>query len=276
MSDTNEQAEVPAGGEIVDLEQVEANELEDQAENQPNSEGEGGEPEPKSEDEGDKPDEEGQPRKRTGIQRLKSRNADLAGQLAERDRVIQDLQSRLTANPEDKEPNEADFNGDYLAYERAKTSYDVRQTIREERRSDQLAQLETQKTLRLQERVAAHEERVEAAREFIKDYDDLVSKAPAVSRAVGEEILASDKSELIAYHLASNPEKIHALNRMSERELAREIGRLEATVRSPTSKRQTGAPPPATSLRGGAAAAFDPSKSSMDDYIAKRNSGWRG
>jgi hypothetical protein len=53
-----------------------------------------------------------------------------------------------------------------------------------------------------------------------------------------EEIMSSEKSALLAYHLAKNPDKLNALNQMSGRELAREMGRLEATVRMPEAKKQ--------------------------------------
>ena len=58
---------------------------------------------------------------------------------------------------------------------------------------------------------------------------------------------------MLAYHLASHPDKLAELNHMSARERAREIGRLEATLKMPTGKKQTTAPPPPSTLKGGAA-----------------------
>ena len=66
-------------------------------------------------------------------------------------------------------------------------------------------------------------------------------------------IKASEKSALLAYHLANNPDKLAELNRMGDRERAREIGRLEASLKLPEGKKQTSAPPPPSTLRGGAA-----------------------
>jgi hypothetical protein len=68
-----------------------------------------------------------------------------------------------------------------------------------------------------------------------------------------DEIVSSDKSPLLAYHLAKNPDKLRELNHMSAREMAREIGRLEGTLKMPEGKKQTTAPPPPSNLRGGAA-----------------------
>lgn len=112
----------------------------------------------------------------------------------------------------------------------------------------------------------------------IKDYDQVLAAAKDayVSDEVAKEILSSEKSALLSYYLAKNPDKLLALNEMSGRELAREMGRLEGSVRMPSSKRQTEAPKPLTTLRGGASPGFDPLKSSMEEYMAKRRAGWSG
>jgi hypothetical protein len=68
-----------------------------------------------------------------------------------------------------------------------------------------------------------------------------------------DEIKSSENSALLAYHLAKNPDKLNALNSMSARELAREMGRLEATVKMPEAKRATTAPAPLSRPKGGAA-----------------------
>ena len=68
-----------------------------------------------------------------------------------------------------------------------------------------------------------------------------------------EDVLSPDKSDLLAYHLAKNPNKLDELNRMPVRERVREIGRLEATLKLPEGKKMTSAPPPPSRLSGGAA-----------------------
>ena len=79
----------------------------------------------------------------------------------------------------------------------------------------------------------AHLERVTASKSTIRDFDLVLRKMDGipVRMDVIEEIKSSDKSELLTYHLASHPEKIEKLNAMSPTEMAREIGRLEATLR---------------------------------------------
>jgi hypothetical protein len=101
----------------------------------------------------------------------------------------------------------------------------------------------------------AHLERLKDARGAIADFDVTMSKMAgvAIHDDLIDEIVSSDKSPLLAYHLAKNPDKLRELNSMSTREMAREIGRLEASVKLPVGKKQTTAPPPPTTLRGGAA-----------------------
>jgi hypothetical protein len=234
------------------------------------------EPEPeKAEDEGEEDDK---PRKRSGVQRLKARNEALARELSLKEQQLEDLQRQSKAGgPEDKEPVEADFP-DFFAYQRALAAHDTRKILREERIKGQTSNLQNERQALMRERAEAHMERVEAVKETITDYDKVIHSAANIELKpeVGEEILASEKSELLSYYLAKNPDKLRALNSMTGRELAKEIGRLEGSVRMPAAKTQTTAPPPVAPLKGGTAAAFDPSKASMDEYIAKRKAGWKG
>ena len=218
------------------------------------------------------------PKKLSGSRREKLRNEVLRREnaaLMERLERLERAQSGKSA--EDKEPQEADFNGDIFAYERAVNAYNTRKIIREENSLAENRRSEAERNDAWRDAVVAHEERVEEARESITDYDQILaaSRTP-VSPEVGREIIASDKSALLSYYLAKNPDKLQALNGMTGKELAREIGRLEGAVRMPASNRKTNAPSPIQPLKGGAAPAFDPSKSSMEDYIAKRTSGWSG
>lgn len=259
MADETEvQAEAPADGGFIDLDKIEQEEPARAEGDEPEAvDGEGKtEPEaPKAEGEEGDDEEDGKPRKRSGLQRLKARNSHLMQELSARERELEQLRSRTAtaADPNDKEPQEADFNGDFFAYDRAKTAYEVRKIIREENRQSHLHSIDQERENVLRERREVHQERVEAAKEFITDYDQVVAHAPPINREVGAEILASEKSELLAYHLAKNPEKIHALNNMTGRELAREIGRLEGIVRAPSAKKQTSAPPPPSAVKGSSA-----------------------
>ena len=228
-------------------------------------------PEAKTDDAGEKDDgDESKPKKLSGSARQKIREARLLSELSAREAEIENLRRQVPSSngAEDKTtkpPKEEDFNGDYFAFQTAKTAFEVRQVIREENSKVEQSKAATQQTEIARERAVAHAERVEDARETIADFDSVMDtmKGVNVRSDVIDEIMSSDKSALIAYHLAKNPDKLQALNNLSARELAREMGRLEGSVRMPSAKTQTTAPPPLSAVKGGAA------PSSADTDLAK-------
>jgi hypothetical protein len=249
-------------------------------------------PEAKADDVGDLTEgEEGeQPEKKNvpGSQKLKRRLAlieqdftranERLAEYERREREAQQRQQQPTARPGiDREPTEQDFPNDYLAYERAKVAWDVRQSVREEFRgqldNEQTQRAQRQRAEQVREHLLAYEEGAETARERIPDFDKVVSTANIdMKREVLEELLASEKSALLQYHLAKNPDKARALNGMSGKELAKEIGRLESRVHLPTAKKATEAEPPPAQVRGAAAPPVD-AQSGPDDmnaYVAWR------
>ena len=123
------------------------------------------------------------------------------------------------------------------------------------------------------ERVVAHYERVDELKDRVGDFDDAMKVAATINLRpdVAREILGSEKSALIQYHLAKNPDKARELNGLSSRELVRAIGRLEGAVRLPAARRATWATPPVHPLTGATSASFDPFKAEMDEFAAHWN-----
>jgi hypothetical protein len=247
--------EAPVNDGIIDLDAQE--EVKEESEEEGKKEGE-----TEKAGENDAGEEE-KPKKFSGAQRAKYREQMLRDELSAREREIEELRSKTSAakasGGEEKAPKEEDFNGDWFAYQSALTAYNaskaVRDEIRKDRETREASERQTKQAEIVRERAVAHAERVEDAREVIADFDQVMKAMDGVQtrNEVIEEIMSSDKSALIAYHLAKNPSKLEALNSMSGRELAREMGRLEATVRMPEAKKQTSAPPPLTRPKGGAA-----------------------
>lgn len=213
---------------------------------------------------GEKAGEEEKPKKLSGAQRAKIREARLLDENAELQRRLEEV-TRKTSAPDagggEKEPKEEDYNGDWWAYQNAKTAYDARQAIREELKKDrdtrEASERETKQATIARERASAHAERVEAAREDIADFDEAMSemKGVQVRQELIDEIMSSEQGAYLQYYLAKNPDKLEALNSLSGRELAREMGRLEATVKKPEAKKATSAPAPMSRPKGGAAPA---------------------
>ena len=278
MSDENTLAETPGDEQVVNLDQPETPAAEAGAETESKAE-EAGKPEGAGDDAGDEgQSSDDKPKKLSGSRRERLRNEQLRRENEELRSRMDALERRSQAGGgEEKEPQEADFNGDYFAFIEAKNLYNTRKIIREERERDQKSRSQAAQVDHIREMVVAHEDRVEEAREKISDYDKVLASAKVpVTDEVGREILSSDKSALLSYYLAKNPDKLQALNEMTGSKLAREIGRLEGMVRMPAANQKTNAPAPLAPLKGGASPAFDPKSASMDDYIAKRQSGWSG
>lgn len=222
---------------------------------------------------GEQPDDDERPRKRkSGIVRLKERLAVAEAEAAAlRSRVSpggepsQSDIERLIGRP----PNENDFNGDFLAYERALTAYEVdrRQTTRDMR--SQAAWVQHAREAAMREAADAHHERIEQFRDKVGDFDQTLHAAAAlrVSPLVEHLILDSDKSAHLVYHLAKNPERLAKLNAMNERQAAREVGRLESRLSLPNTRTQTKAPPPKTPPRGGSAPASQ--HRDLDAYLRR-------
>jgi hypothetical protein len=220
----------------------------------------GGEPEKARDKDAD--GEDGKPPKLSGAQRAKIREQRLRDELSAREREIEELRAKTPAaaasDSEDKPPREEDFNGDWFAYQSALTAYNaskaVRDEIRKDRETREASERQTKQAEIARERRTAHMERVEDAREVIADFDQVMKGMDGVQvrNDVIDEIMSSENSALLAYHLAKNPDKLNALNSMSGRELAREMGRLEATVKMPEAKKATSAPAPLSRPKGGA------------------------
>lgn len=257
-TETNEPASAPAEGTVVendgiiDLDAVTETEKPADDDDEPKAEPEKAEPE----------GEEEKAKKLSGAQRAKLREQRLLSQLAETERQLEESRRSTPATKagetEDKPPREEDFPGDWFAFDRAKTAYEAgkaaREAVQKEFKTREDSERATKQTEASRARADAHAERVEEAKGVITDFDDVMAEMKGVNVRddVIEEIMSSEKSALLAYHLAQNPEKLDALNRMNPRELAREMGRLEVTVKMPTAKKQTSAPPPASAVKGGA------------------------
>jgi hypothetical protein len=221
---------------------------------------------------------EGEPeRKRlSGAQKAKRRETYLLNQLAERERELQEARQARRANEDqptaDKPPVEEDFNGDWTAYVAAKAAYEAGNAVERKLAARETKAWEARRSEAERERDMAHLDRVEEAREVITDYDKVMAgmKGVSISNELIREIKSSESGALIAYRLAQEPDRVQAMNHMTPMELAREMGRLEASVKKPAGKKQTTAPPPPTTLRGGVAPAIDLAKADMETYRATR------
>jgi hypothetical protein len=253
--------------------------LDDEAPEGESEETEGEKPEDKAktEEPAKKDGEEAEAKKKlSGAQRAKLREARLLNENAELQRRLEEAERRkepaAAAGDSDKPPREEDFP-DWFAWQRALTAYEAGKSARDAIKSEFQTREESERSLKqaqaARERAEAHAERVEQARETIADFDEVMAEMKGVNvrNDVLEEIMSSDKSALLAYHFAQNPNELDALNSMSRTELARAMGRLEATVKLPEAKRATSAPAPLSRPRGGASPSSQ--EADLEAYLNK-------
>ncbi|GGE36330.1 hypothetical protein GCM10007276_12260 [Agaricicola taiwanensis] len=234
-----------------------------------------GEAKTKTEDEGsedraddDADEEDDRPkRRRSGTERLKRQIAELRAELDRRSTSAggQDSGISVDIGPE---PKEEDFKDDFFAYERAKTVYEMRKAAAEDRAKEAQREIHARQQEHYRQLGEEYSDREKEVRQHLKDYDAVVTSFKGeVSNAVKLLIVESDKGPHLTYYLAKHPEKVRELNGMTERAAAREIGRLESRLSLPTPNKQTKAPPPGTSLKGGAAPKSP--ESDLDAWLKK-------
>lgn len=241
-----------------------------------------GETEPKPKGEGEQGDDEAggddKPKPLSGAQRAKLRQQRLLAQNVELERRLAEVTAAQRGDGKaaaDQPPKEEDFKGDYLAFERAMTAHTVRQVVREEKARDEQSKRAERDLEARHESVAVYEERLEAIKDRIPDFKETLDgmKGVNVRDDVIGEIMSSDKGPLLAYHLAKNPDKLRELNSLSAKELAREIGRLEGSVRMPAGKQKTEAQTPPGKIAGGAAPVPSLTGLSPEQYRKRREAG---
>jgi hypothetical protein len=172
----------------------------------------------------------------------------------------------------DPPPNEADYGGDWLAFQEDMTAWKTEWRIAAREARQQQRQYEAQAARAARERQLAFAERVDAVMRVVPDYQEVLSRA-RISMPEATLNIVRESDPMVAYHLAKNPHLAEDIGLMHPVQAAKAIGRIEAQVRLPQARTQTGAPRPGVALKGGAAAAPDPAKMSMADYAKWRAKG---
>ena len=218
--------------------------------------------------------DESKPKPLSRSQRQQRKIARLSSMLSEQSEELERLRQAGNRPEQQGPPKEEDFNGDYFAYQAAKTAYDVKQELRTELAAARESDNQREVARRAREASSEFLERVDEVKPSVPDYDEVINEFVAdggrFAQHIIEEVRDSDVGPMLAYYLAKNPELVSELNSLPPRDAAREIGRLEARVSMPKPKKQTQAPAPLVQPKGGASAPKDPQKMSMEEYMAWR------
>lgn len=226
-------------------------------------------------DENGKPQEE-QPRDDKGQFKssVQKRIDDLTFRRNQAEREAAHWKSVAEARQQADIPRPGDFNSD-ADYEAALLEHRIEDGVN--RGLAKTAEAQADKFSReAQSAVAeAYNHRVQEAKVRIPDFAEVVGKADvAISKALHEALVESEKGPDLAYFLAKNPAEAERLNSMSVRQMDREIGRLEQNLGAKAAPaapaaRTTKAPPPVSpGSPAGAPANTDPAKMNNQQYQA--------
>lgn len=250
------------------------------AEDEPDAEPEGdadGEPDADADEDGKAEDEK--PKKPSRSERLRRQNERLKAEIdalrsgsaapaVEDKGALEAIVTQKVGTP----PQEADFNGDWFAFERAMTAYEADKRIVTRQVKEQIAASQAHEGSRIAEMIEDYTDRCAEVAKVIPDFMKVVTSPDFATTDLTKRLIldAGEKAPLVAYHLAQNPRLTAQINAMSPVQAAREIGRIEGRVSLPKNT-ATRAPAPVNPVRGAASPTRALGKS-MSDYEKWRNS----
>lgn len=187
-----------------------------------------------------------------------TKQRELARQEAERERQRAiELEKRLEAlekkAPEkvfdpDAEPQPSQFN-DAFEYAKALAEYSTEKALQNRDREE----AEKAKAAERQKVIEAWQSRLEATKQELTDYDDMIASSDVVvNDQIRDAILESDAGPRILYHLAENPDVAEKLNKLTVVSALRELGKIEARfekTETPAKTAVSKAPAPITPLK---------------------------
>ena len=204
-------------------------------------------PEDKVEAKTEETEEEAPKPKSSGYARLKARHQAL----------IAEMEALKAPKPEQEQPPKVeDFNGDYLAHERALVAFEARKAIRDELGKQRQADFQVREQQARQEAVQDFMERAEETKSKLPDFDKAIDtmygSLGALPNVVRDILADAENGPVSLYHMAKNPSLAREIYAMGPIDAAREVGKLEAEMSMPKARRETKAPPVINAPKGGA------------------------
>lgn len=111
---------------------------------------------------------------------------------------------------------------------------------------------------------------VNQGKEKYSDFEAVAMTDPNLTQQVANTVAMAENADDIFYHLGKNSIELERISLLDPAQMAREIGRLEATVSIPT-PRQTKTPEPVNPLENAESVEVDDSKLSMEEWAKRRN-----
>jgi len=238
--------------------------------------------ESKSESSGDETTESEKVVKKNSFQERisqKTRQANEAKQRAdesdERARIAEQRLAEALGPEPTRFPQLEDFDYDQNAYQQAVVQFNSDQTQRTVHRAmTEQDRIQAQQLINQANQAATEvfQARSAAFAEGHADYVKAVTDPAFVqSEAVKQAVVLSENGPELAYHLANNPDKTDAINRMAPGLALMELGRLSATLATPPPVITTNTPAPGKPVTSNGNIDKDPEAMSPEEYQK-----WRG
>jgi len=158
---------------------------------------------------------------------------------------------------------------DSLPYEQQDTAR-LKSVVKAERYEEAVAAAKAQEARVQQMRATEYQQKVDAARDRMPDFDDVFRGLAYVPFAneTTEIIAESDKAAELTYWLGKNLNEAHRISGLPPHRQAAEVARIEAKLSAgPSPRRHSTAPPPPPTVSGASSpSAKDPANMSMDEY----------
>lgn len=166
-------------------------------------------------------------------------------------------------------PQSSQFNS-YEEYMEALSDWKVEQRLSEREQKSKKETLEREHQDRLKSSAKTFEERAEKFREKHDDFDDVAFDEFPVTPSMTEAILDSEMGPELLYHLGQNPKEAARIARLSPYAAAREIGKLEVKLSTPTPKKPSNAPDPINPVGGKEKVVTDMDKVPVSEWMKRR------
>lgn len=221
-----------------------------------------------------------QPKKKSGVQRLKEKlQAEKEARIRaeERAKVLEDLQTKpgeAKATPKAEQlvgktpkPDINTWEGTHDEYLEARDRWllSVFEETQEKKAAESKAKTEQQT------KTNTWNERLEAAKAVHPDLEEVLETEFPLSPAMQEALLESEKGPEIGYYLVKHQEEAKRIAALGPLAAAREIGKIEAQLASAPPKAaartSTSAPPPPTPVGGRPIPTVDPNKLSDEEWL---------
>ena len=282
----NEEKEIADVGKEkeVEVEEKKEEKVEVKAEDKTKAKAE--KPEKKEIDLNINPDDSKPVQKRIGSLTKKWRTAERERDL-ERERIIEleaKLQEATSKIPDISKPLKTEYD-DEDAYIEALTDWKIDVKLKNLQKSGEKKVKEVKEVKEVNETYDGLDDAMDRGNEKYEDFDELVlDKNLVISPEVTQILLDTEIPEDILYHLAANPEMSEKISKLSERQAAIEIGKIEVGLMKGEKKekeekpevkpikKQSKAPAPIIPVRADGTVEKDPNQMTMKEYKAWRES----